>query len=294
MGKLRECHQLVILALLLLFAGSAWAEICDLKNVSRADLPQYDARVRLSPSERDAAIKTHLPWGEPACPKLLPNREYILYYSVTYRIPLWAAYELRDQHIAKGERREAFRSDPRLSADENPRYADYEEVGYDRGHLVPDADMKRSKAAQANTYFLSNMTPQTPALNRSSWLWLERMVRDYAKHYGRVYVITGSILQEPIPTLPSRCVGIPARFYKVLLRTNGGSEPIALAIALPNQEERFTVPERRRGERASDLLLEGHLVSVREIERLTGLDLLPKLERDALKRAVASELWARN
>jgi hypothetical protein len=80
----------------------------------------------------------------------------------------------------------------------------------------------------------------------------------------------------------------------VLLRTNGGSEPIALAIALPNQEERFTVPERRRGERASDLLLEGHLVSVREIERLTGLDLLPKLERDALKRAVASELWARN
>jgi hypothetical protein len=38
----------------------------------------------------------------------------------------------------------------------------------------------------------------------------------------------------------------------------------------------------------------GHTVSIRELENLTGLDLLPKLDAEALKRAVASELWPRN
>jgi DNA/RNA endonuclease G (NUC1) len=72
----------------------------------------------------------------------------------------------------------------------------------------------------------------------------------------------------------------------------------ALAIALPNQQEPTTRPPRaagedRRGVRASELLLEAYTVSIREIERLTGLDLLPKLDAEALKKAVASELWPR-
>lgn len=40
--------------------------------------------------------------------------------------------------------------------------------------------------------------------------------------------------------------------------------------------------------------LAAHTVSIREIERLTGLDLLPRLDRAALKEAVASALWPRN
>ena len=35
-------------------------------------------------------------------------------------------------------------------------------------------------------------------------------------------------------------------------------------------------------------------VSVSEVQYLTGLDLLPKLDTEVLRRAVASELWPRN
>jgi hypothetical protein len=75
--------------------------------------------------------------------------------------------------------------------------------------------------------------------------------------------------------------------------------PLALAFVLPNQATRFTLPPQRADDdrpevRASDRLLEAHLASIREIERLTGLDLLPRLDRAALKEAVASELWPRN
>ena len=115
----------------------------------------------------------------------------------------------------------------------------------------------------------------------------------------KVAVITGSIFSEPVPAVPSGRVGIPERYYKVVVRTDTNGAPVALALMLPNQAERFTLPPRRAEDdrpdvRASDRLLEAHLVSIREIERLTGLDLLPRLDRAALKEAVASELWPRN
>jgi hypothetical protein len=55
---------------------------------------------------------------------------------------------------------------------------------------------------------------------------------------------------------------------------------------------------RQKGS-AADAYLTGHLVSISEVENLTSMDralphLLPKLDREALKRAVESELWPRN
>jgi hypothetical protein len=44
----------------------------------------------------------------------------------------------------------------------------------------------------------------------------------------------------------------------------------------------------------ADAYLAGHTTSIREVENLTGLDLLPNLNADDLKKAVASELWPRN
>ena len=45
---------------------------------------------------------------------------------------------------------------------------------------------------------------------------------------------------------------------------------------------------------AADTFLAGHTASIREVETHTGVDLLPNLTVEALKRAVASELWPRN
>jgi DNA/RNA endonuclease G (NUC1) len=290
---------LAVLALLLLWAGAACAEVCKGSKVPKAELRRYDATAALSQREAETALATHLPWGRPSCPTLLPGREYILCYTTAHRTALWAAYTLRAEEVGTRARRDAFRSDPRLTADENAHCADYTGTGYARGHTVPDADMGRSNVAQANTYFLSNMSPQINNLNSGPWLWLERAVRDYAKQYGQVYVLSGSIFDAPAPTVPSRRMGIPARYYKVLVHTDTSGSPVALSLILPNQAEHFTVPPRRPEDdqpevRVSNRLLEAHLVSIREIERLTGLDLLARLDRVALKEAVASALWPRN
>jgi endonuclease G len=285
--------------MLLLWTSPSWAEVCKGSKIPKAELRRYDAQATLSQREAEAALATYLPLGRPTCPTFLPGREYILCYAATHRTALWAAYTLRAEEVVTRARRDAFRSDPRLAADENAHCADYKGTGYARGHTVPDADMGRSKVAQANTYFLSNMSPQTNNLNSGPWLWLERAVRDDAKQDGQVSVLSGSIFSEPVPTVPSCRMGIPARYYKVLVRTDPSGAPVALALMLPNQAERFTLPPRRPEDdrpevRASDRLLEAHLVSIREIERLTGLDLLPRLDQAALKEAVAAALWPRN
>jgi endonuclease G len=156
--------------------------------------------------------------------------------------------------------------------------------------------MNRSSAAQANTFFLSNMSPQVNAFNGGIWSRLERLVRDYAKQYNTVYVITGSVLQEPIQRLPSGRVAIPSRFYKVMVRPAASGTPDVLAIVLPHIP--FTPgPEARTAtqrSKAADAYLTAHTVSLKEIEHLTGLDVLPKLDAESLKKAVASALWPRN
>jgi DNA/RNA endonuclease G (NUC1) len=266
---------------LILMTGSAWAEVCKGSRIPRAELPRLDAHVELSPAELDTALQAHLPWGQPACPRLLPQQEYILCYDPVNRITLWAAYKLKSEEVVSAERRDAFRTDPRLSVDENASCADYAGTGFARGHAVPREDMNRSAAAQADTFFLTNMTPQFPVFNGGIWARFERLVRDYARRYGEVYVITGSVLQEPLRRLPSDRVAIPSRFYKVLLRSHGSGTPEVLAIVLPHlpfQPGSDGTQGRPKAGSAVEAYLAFHTASIREIEHLTGLDLLPKLD----------------
>ena len=129
----------------------------------------------------------------PACSKLLPHREYIVCYDPEHRVTSWVSYTLRREDTMERNRLDAFRSDPRLGEDENPRCSDYQGTGYDRGHAVPRSDMNRSPEIQANTYFLSNVGPQTPQLNRGMWRWLEESIRTWVLRFGQLHITSGSV-----------------------------------------------------------------------------------------------------
>lgn len=299
MRRLNDTHPLVALLLLLAFAGAAWAEVCKGSTVPKAELAQYDAQAIVSPAEEAEAVQTHLPWGEPECPRRLVQREYVICYTPLARVPVWAAYRLRAEHVVPRARRDAFRTDPRLTAEESATCLDYEDSGFDRGPLVPREDMNRSRAAQASTFFLSNMAPQIPAFHRGPWMRLEQLVRTYAKQYGEVFIFTGATFEPPSPMVPSGRVAVPARFYKIILRPTAGGPPAILAIALPQVEPSGAGagigprPEKSKPwEGQADLA--DYRVSLYEIEQLTGLTLFPKLDAETLKHAVASELWPRH
>src|SRR5439155_24965152 len=125
---------------------------------------------------------------------------------------------------------DALRTDPRLTDDESTNCSDYVKSGYDRGHIVTRGDMNRSPAVQANTFYLSNMTPQTPLLNRGLWRWLEELVRAYAVQYQEVYIFAGAVFQGD-HSVPSGNVAVPTQLYKVVIRKSAPQhQPLVLAL----------------------------------------------------------------
>jgi DNA/RNA endonuclease G (NUC1) len=297
-------RSLLAVVLILATTGSAWAEYCRQPGtpVPKKEAARYDRAVLLSPSEVTEAEERHLKWGKPACNRYLYHREFVLCYDTERRVALWVMYELTKADVKKLARRNAFRTDPRLLPDESANCKDYvntsKTITFDRGHTVPNADMNRSKVAQANTYFLSNMTPQYSRFNQGVWANLEGKVRTWVGAFGSIYVISGSAFdadddrrpdasEDANWKKPTKRIAIPSHYYKILVRERSNGDLETLAVLLPHV---------RKGLDDFDKFIEDHLVSIREIRSRTGIQFFPSLvgaRREALELAVASRIWPR-
>lgn len=112
---------------------------------------------------------------------------------------------------AKLIRLELFTEDPSLE-----RYTRlgnyYKGSGYDRGHNMPAADNECDKKGLEECFYYSNMTPQSPRLNRGDWKDLEEYTRDTTMKYDSIKVWCGSIGE--IKKLGK--VSVPEYCWKVL------------------------------------------------------------------------------
>lgn len=308
-------YMLALLALAsLAVVSQAAAQTCDC-DVTERKVTAYDALLFLNDQEREQAIQTHLPFGVPTTPAnatnemLLVQTEYVINYDADLRVPTWVANRLREDDIDEPrERTECFRPDPRLMyADDAAFCADYEEPVYDRGHLVPNADMTRSEPAMINTYIFTNMTPQHDRFNRVIWQRLEGYVRDWTRTKGEIYVLTGAVFDrdgdgqrdadnaaEQMESNNGQMrVAVPSHFYKIILheRPNGFIEN--LTILLSHSDESITGT-------AANTYLADHITSIDEIEALTGMDFLTGIGSEnpakeaAIEANTAGGLWPRN
>lgn len=178
---------------------------------------------------------------------------------------------------------------------------------YDRGHLVPAADMTRSEAAMHNTFVFSNMTPQHDNFNtfqRGIWEHLESRVRDWARDKAVLYIIAGSIFDQdgdgqrdpdssadlvPVASGDAR-VAIPTHFYKIVLHPTADGNIESLAFLLEHVDEKHPPGQ-------ADETLKDTLASITEIEAITGINFLPDLVNTdpvlaaAVKDGTAIDIW---
>ena len=70
-----------------------------------------------------------------------------------------------------------------------PRHRDFTNSGYDRGHMVPNADFNDTYENALKTFFIANVWPQTPEVNRVEWLRTENETRRLASQYLVVRVV---------------------------------------------------------------------------------------------------------
>lgn len=199
------------------------------------------------------------------------NREgYAFGYSAQHKQSLWVTWlltkeEVLNKHVA---RTDDFRRDPRiLFGSQLPE--DYKRSGYDRGHLAPAADMGWDKTVMSESFYMSNMIPQTPELNRGRWLDLENVERALAEQYGSLRIIAGPVFRknDTIKTIGDNQISVPHDCYKIFFVPE---KKIMIAFIMPNEK-----PQKK---------LVKYAVSVDEIEQLTGLDFFPHLPEEEQKR----------
>lgn len=205
---------------------------------------------------------------------ILNKKYFIINHNNEWKIPYWVAYKL-DSIDLKGEirRQGRFRPDPDLPVGYRAELKDYESSGYDRGHMAPAADFKRSKEALTTTFLLSNMCPQTSELNRKIWQKLESEVRKRVKTDGKAWIITGNIFMSPDSNFinPNEFIGInnvavPTHCFKVILSCRSDSIFTMYAFLIPNQNTPIL------GKTCN------YLLSVDRLEKITGYDFFPLLD----------------
>lgn len=215
------------------------------------------------------------------------QRKYFSFsYSEEHEQPEWVAYVLKGEELAQPwvERPDYFNDDPMVKTGSS-EWEDYLNTGYDRGHLIPAADRAFSEEAIQETFFMSNISPQSRNFNKGIWRELEEMTRNWAKKYDKLYVVTGPILTDKGKgTIGKKNkVTVPERFYKVLLDlTEPGLKGIAFII--PNE--------------ISYEPLFKYAVSIDDVEAATGIDFFEELMTAELEAELESnfniDLWEFN
>lgn len=206
--------------------------------------------------------------------------QFTISYNEKHEQPDWVAYSLDSlEASSEGERCNCFRSDERIIS-RTASTNDYTSTGFDRGHLAPSADNLMSEGANAESFLMSNISPQLPALNRVLWADLEKWVRLKAKAHQVVYVVTGPIFEPNLGVIGNNEVTIPAYFYKVLLRFDGpnNTNPKTIGFILPNLAPIGEIKD--------------YMVPVNAVETLTNLDFFPELP-DHIENRAESQFEAR-
>ena len=191
------------------------------------------------------------------------------YYSVSYcnqnKSSEWSIYSLdsgKIDNLGKYPRTSNFRKDTngKGSSIENFRYS-----GFDRGHLVPAADMSFNEVAINESFFMTNISPQRPAFNRGGWKRLEIEIRkrtkDWVNNKGKVVIITGQC--GGYETIGEDKITVPEFFYKIFVDIK------------KNRSISFLVPNKK-----VEKNLKSYVVPIGLIESLTGVDFFYRLDDD--------------
>lgn len=216
----------------------------------------------------------------PSMPKgkqgqVIQRTGYTLAYDKKTKTPQWVAWELtKEETKGNHERTDKFLPDPNVEGAKVVT-TDYTGSGYDRGHMAPAGDMKWSKKAMEESFYMSNICPQIHHLNTGDWNELEANTRKWARRYGSVYVTCGPIYNGSRRTqyIGKNRVKVPDAFFKVIL-IQSPKKTCALGFFFENEAGQRTLNE--------------YLVSVDYLEQTTGIDFFPALP-DELENVLEAE-----
>lgn len=198
--------------------------------------------------------------------KELCYTSFAVMHSGISRTPLWAAEHLTREGLRhKSKRSNDFHPEHTLPTDERAELADYSHSGYDRGHMAPAADMG-GKKAQYESFTLANMIPQDSNNNRGIWSAIEGITRKFTNQKGELYIITGPVFNSTQVKRIGGKVLVPSKLYKAIYDPSTGQGAAYLVANAPSNDYQ--------------------VVSLSELEQLTGIRFFPKMSLSSKQKAM--------
>ena len=247
-------------------------------NSDKADVLNTSDRKKNAIQKKSFEAKQGLeiPIGKANTPSLILYREgYTTSYNAATRTPNWVAWHLTAAHTNGPIKRKGitFQADEEILAPRVDTY-DYMRSGYDRGHMCPAGDNHWSQKAMEQSFLMTNICPQEPALNSGLWNTVEKLCRTWAEQYGDVYIVCGPIyFNRKHKTIGKNKVQVPEAFFKVVLRLK--DEPKAIGFICRNASA--------KGHKKID-----YVNTVDEVERITGMDFFSQLP-DNIEQVIESQ-----
>jgi endonuclease G len=127
---------------------------------------------------------------------VLKHTNYTSVFNISKKYPVLVEWWVTKEMVSclkPLKRKDNFKPDPLLTEHTNLSQ-DYVGSGYDRGHMMPAADnLCQTQLVQDESFYFSNMSAQTPQLNRGDWKSLETFTREESKAKDSIHVWVGNI-----------------------------------------------------------------------------------------------------
>jgi endonuclease G len=157
---------------------------------------------------------------------IVVRENYTLSSNDLTKMADWVAYRITPETIGPSSTRQ-WKADPWLDQDETLAPSHYtsanETLNVDRGHQAPLAAFSGTKTA-SETNYLSNITPQSSALNQGPWVRLENKEREAVQRLSKsLYVLTGPLFERMMEPLPNggEYHRVPSGYWKVIATDDG-------------------------------------------------------------------------
>lgn len=144
------------------------------------------------------------------------NDSFVSVYDVQMKVPLQVEWVVARHHLGMTRREPSWRFLPDCPLIGSvASHDDYTKSGYDRGHMCPAADRSATLLQMLSTFVMSNIAPQTPAVNRGAWLKTENSVRNMLRSYDSIHVVAVPLFLDRDTTfIGAHRVAVPHAFIK--------------------------------------------------------------------------------
>jgi endonuclease G len=209
---------------------------------------------------------------------LMVKSQYAMSYNNSKGEANWVSWHLSPAWKGAAARCDCFAGDNTLPTGfYKAPSTSYSLTGFDRGHLCPSEDRDSTTFDNTATFLMSNMIPQSPNLNRVTWVALEEYCRTLMNAGNELYIISGGYGSGGTgsnggvtSTIASGSITVPARCWKVIVVLPTGINDASrvsnttrvIAVDMPNSQTVNSLPWG------------SYRVSIDALETILGYDFL--------------------